>query len=354
MGEVLSQDEVDALLNGLTGGDIPAETDQSGEAASNFASYDFTNQDRVVRGKLPTLEMVHERFTRFFRQSISSAMQRIVDVNMLSADMSKFGEFMRAQSIPSSYHIFRLEPLKGSCLLVLEGKLIYTMVNSFFGGRGTSYYKMEGRDFTPIENRMIKTVVDLMLKDYERAWLPVQQLTLSLQRSEVNPQFVSIVTTSDMVWVVEVEMNFEEVSEKMYFCLPYSTIEPLKEKLRARFQSESMETENTWGPRIRESLQRIPVELAVRLGTTSITTREVLSLKKGDIIQLDERSGTPLDIFVEDVLKMRGVGGSARGSKAVQVVEFLKPEKKIEEKPKADYEGQDKKPGNRKETYYGR
>ncbi|HBF33647.1 TPA: flagellar motor switch protein FliM [Candidatus Sumerlaeota bacterium] len=325
MGEVLSQEEVDALLAGLTGGNIKSGTDAPAKDGA-FAPYDFTNQDRVVRGKLPTLEMVHERFTRFFRQSISGAMQRIVDVNMLNADMTKFGEFMRGQSIPSSYHIFRLDPLKGSSLLVLEGKLVYTMVNSFFGGKGTSYYKMEGRDFTPIENRLIKTVVDIMLRDYARAWQPVQKLDVIHMRSEVNPQFVSIVTTSDPVWVVEIEMSFEDVSEKLFFCLPYSTIEPLKEKLRARFQSESMDTENTWAGRIKESLRQVPIDLRVRLGTSEITAREVMNLKVGDILPLKERNGTALNVYLEDVLKFRAVGGVTRGSKSIQITDILKQE----------------------------
>lgn len=328
MGEVLSQDEVDALLSGLTGGDIAAETDDT--AGSNrLSAFDFTNQDRIVRGRLPTLEMVHERFARLFRQSISSSMQRIIDVNMLSTEMGKFGEFMRGQAIPSSYHVFRMDPLKGSGLLVLEGKLIFTMINNFFGGKGASYYKMEGRDFTAIENRVIKSVVDMLLRDYIKGWAPVQKIDIVQTRSEVNPQFVSIVPPSDAVWVIEIEMNFEDISEKFYFCLPYSTLEPMKEKLKARYQSENLQGENTWVDRITNGLKHIPLEVMVRLGTTSITGREVLQLKVGDIIQLRERSDGPLDVFVEDVLKLRGLPGSSHGSKAVNVSKILyepKPE----------------------------
>lgn len=322
MADVLSQDEVDALLSGLTGGEIQSETDKPpGEGKYN--SYDFTNQDRIVRGRLPTLEMVHDRFARLFRQSVSSAMQRVIDVNVLNTDMSKFGEFMRGQAIPSSYHIFRMDPLNGSGLLVLEGKLIFTMVNSFFGGKGASYYKMEGRDFTPIESRMVKTVVDMLLRDYQSAWQPVQKLKVSHTRNEVNPQFVSIVPPSDAVWVIEVEVSFEDVSEKLYFCLPYSTLEPMKEKLKARYQSESLSGENTWAGRISENLSSVDVELRVRLGTATITGRQVLALNPGDIIQLNERSDSPLDVFVENVLKMRGRAGVSRNSKAIQVTEFI-------------------------------
>lgn len=327
MGEVLSQEEVDALLSGLTGGDIRVEPGRPA-AAGAYSPFDFTNQDRIVRGRLPTLEMVHDRFARLFRQSVSNAMQRVIDVNVLNTDMSKFGEFMRGQAIPSSYHIFRLDPLKGSGLLVLEGKLIFTMVNSFFGGKGTSYYKMEGRDFTPIETRMVKTVVEMILADYQNAWQPVHQLKISQVRSEVNPQFVSIVPPSDVVWVIEVEMTFEEVSEKMYFCLPYSTLEPMKEKLKARYQSESMEGENTWAGRISTILQAVDVEMCVHLGTTTITGRQILALKPGDIIQLNERSDRPLDIFIGSLLKMRGKPGRSRSYKAIQITDIINRQQK--------------------------
>ncbi len=324
MADVLSQDEVDALLSGLMGGEIESETAETPDE-EKYSAFDFTNQDRIVRGRLPTLEMVHDRFARLFRQSVSSAFQRVIDVNVLNTDMSKFGEFMRGQAIPSSYHIFRMDPLKGSGLLVLEGKLVFTMVNCFFGGKGTSYFKMEGRDFTPIESRMVKTVVDMMLEDYNKAWSPVQKLNITHTRNEVNPQFVSMVPPSDAVWVIEVEMSFEDVSEKLYFCLPYSTLEPMKEKLKARYQSESMDSENTWVPRISESLKGIPIEMRVRLGTTSITGRQVLDLQAGDIIQLNERTDTPLDVFIENVLKMHGRAGAQRSAKAVQITEFIRP-----------------------------
>lgn len=322
MADVLSQEEVDALLSGLTGGEIASETDEA-VSEDKFTSFDFMNQDRIVRGRMPTLEMVHDRFSRLFRQSLSSAMQRVIDVNVLNTDASKFGEFMRGQAIPSSYHVFRMEPLNGSALLVLEGKLIFTMVNSFFGGKGVSYYKMEGRDFTAIENRMVKTVVDILLEDYQNAWQPVKALNINHTRAEVNPQFVSIVAPSDPVWIIEIEMSFEDISEKMYFCLPHSTLEPLMDKLKARYQSESMEGENTWLGRITESMQSISVEMSVRLGTTEITGRQVLALAPGDVIQLNESANDDLDIYIEDVLKMRGHVGSAKNYKAVQLSEFL-------------------------------
>ena len=326
MGEVLTQEEVDALLSGLTGGEIKAETDKPVETGS-YVPFDFMNQDRIVRGRLPMLEMLHERFSRLFRQSVSAAMQRVIDVNMLNLEISKFGEFMRGLSIPSSLNIFRIDPLPGYGLLVLEGKLIFTMVNNFFGGRGAWYYKMEKPDFTPIEQRLVKTVVELILKDYNQVWQPVHKVNITLARTEVNPQFVSIVPDSDSVVVVEIEISFEEVSEKMYFCLPYASLEPIKEKLKAPYQSESMENMNVWLGQITAHLKSVPVTVNARLGTAEITGREILELKVGDIIQLNERCTRPADVFVEDIMKMRGFVGSSRGSKAIKISQLLQSRK---------------------------
>jgi flagellar motor switch protein FliM len=325
MSEVLSQDEVDALLSGLTGGEIESETDEPAKAGS-FQVYDFTNQDRIVRGRLPTLEMVHERFTRLFRQSISGAMQRIIDISVINTEMTKFGEFMRGQAIPSSYHIFRMDPLKGTALVVLEGRLIFTMVNNFFGGKGVSYYKMEGRDFTPIESRLIRTVVEMVFRDYKEAWKPVQKVNVYGTRSEVNPQFVSIVPPSDPVWVTEVEVSFEDVSEKMFFCLPYATIEPMKDKLKASYQSESFGNENSWRDRIKRCLLQVPIDVKVHLGTANVTGRQILQFRPGDIVQLDERTDTPLNVFIEGILKYRGIGGNTDNCRAIQILEILRDE----------------------------
>lgn len=323
MGEVLSQEEVDALLSGLTGGDIKSQTDQP-VSGDQFTSYDLTNQDRIVRGRLPTLEIVHERFTRLFSRSIHSTMQQIIDVNVLNVDSNKYGEFIRSSSIPSSYHIFRMDPLTGHGLLVLEGKLIFTLVNRLFGGKGPSYYKMEGRDFTAIEQKLIKSIVDLILKDYNAAWQPVHPINIVHARAELNPQFVSIVTHSESVVVIEIELSFEEVSERLFFCLPYSTIDPIKEKLKKAFQGESMENLNQWSDRVISNLREVPVEVCVKLGSTEKSGREILDLHVGDIIELDERSDSPLDIFVEETLKMRGTPGSSRGNQAIRVSEILR------------------------------
>ena len=186
MSKILSQDEVDALLKGMSGGEIEVETD-TGPGADGVVVYDLTNQDRIIRGRMPTLEIINDRFARLFRTTLSSALRKIVDMTTTSVDMVKFGEFMRSLPVPTSLHIFKMDPLRGHAIFVLESKLVFNLVETFFGGAGGGEVKIEGRDFTAIEQQLTRKVVMMSLKDMEQAWKPVHELSLVYQRTEINP-----------------------------------------------------------------------------------------------------------------------------------------------------------------------
>ncbi|MBN1477088.1 flagellar motor switch protein FliM [Candidatus Sumerlaeota bacterium] len=327
MSEVLSQDEVDALLKGISGGEIEVETEIPQEETFGPSSFDFANQDRIIRGRLPTLEIVHDRFARLFRTSISTALHRVVDVSVLGTDLRKFGDFMRNLPLPTSLHLIRMDPLRGLSLLVLEGRLVFVFVDTFFGGSGGTHYKLEGRDFTVIEQRLIKKVVDIAIDDYQEAWQAISPLDITHVRSEINPQFVNIVPPSDVVVTISLELEFEEASGTMTFCLPYSTLEPIREKLRAGFQTETVDFDSTWMNRLRNQISEVDVDLMVHLGGSQITGRELLNLKVGDTIILDEDCSTPCEVYVEDILKFRGRIGVHRGCRAVQVESLVDPKR---------------------------
>ncbi|MCX7014520.1 MAG: flagellar motor switch protein FliM [Candidatus Sumerlaeota bacterium] len=326
MAQILSQEEVDALLTGLTGGAIEAETDQP-RSAEAVIPYDFTNQDRIVRGRMPTLEMIHDRFTRLFRTTISGSLRRAADVSIVNSEIVKFGDFIRGLPVPTSLHVFRMEPLKGFGVLVVEGKLVFALVECFFGGRGGSLFKLEGREFTPIEQKVIKRVVDLILEDYRVCWKPVHPVSVEFVRSEINPQFVNVVPPSDVVTTIECELELEEAAGRFIFCLPYSTLEPIRDQLRAGFQSENFEVDNAWMDRLRMRLREAPVDVRVQLGTASLRGRDLLRLQAGDVIPLNEDRSTPLKVFVEDMLKFRGKPGSHNGNRAVQICGIQYPKR---------------------------
>jgi flagellar motor switch protein FliM len=317
MSQILNQDEVDALLRGLTGGEIETETDVP-EDDDGIVVFDLSNQDRIIRGRMPVLEIINDRFSRLASNAMANALRKRVDVNPVSIDMSKFGDFMRSLPVPTSINIFKMEPLRGNALMVVDTRLVFALVENFFGGSG-SVPKVEGRDFTPIEQTIITRVVKLLLRNLEEAWKPVHDIKIELSRSEINPQFAAIVPPSDVVVVITFEVELENAIGQLVVTLPYATIEPIRSKLYAAFQTERLEVDHAWISRFKERLMEVPVNVEVILGHTQITGRQLLNLEVGDILLLDTDEDELLEAKVEGVPKFYGQPGFVKGNKAFQV-----------------------------------
>ncbi len=322
MSKILSQEEVDALLKGMSGGEIEVETDV-GPGADGVVVYDLTNQDRIIRGRMPTLEIINDRFARLFRTTLSSSLRKIVDMTTTSVDMVKFGEFMRSLPVPTSLHIFKMDPLRGHAIFVLESKLVFNLVETFFGGSGGGDVKIEGRDFTAIEQQLTRKVVMMALKDMEQAWKPVHEINLLYQRTEINPQFASIVPPSDVVIVVKFELEMEHTAGTITVCIPYSTVEPIRSKLYAGFQSDQLEVDHEWMRRFREQLKEAQVDFTVEMGRAQLKSGDLLKLKVGDVLTLDKDASDFLVAMVEGVPKFKGRAGAYRGNKAFKVEGLL-------------------------------
>ena len=322
MGEVLSQGEVDALLRGVSEGEVETESDQP-EEVSGVTPYDLTSQEKNIRGRLPTLDIINQMFSSLFRNTFSSMLRKAADVSTVSTDTIKFGEFLRSLPVPSSLHIFRMEPLRGHGLMVVESKLVSAIVDTFFGGTGSQEAKITGRDFSAIEIRMTKNVVLSALKDLEKAWKPVHAVSTNYVRSEVNPQFAAIVPPTDIVLVILFDIELENISGSITICLPYAAIEPIIPKLKAQFQSEEMEIDQVWVRRLRTELLQTEVEVVAELGVSDTTPGRLLEFKVGDTIMLGNDVTDPLFIKVEGVPKFKGFSGVSRGTKAIQVTEVI-------------------------------
>ena len=325
MTEILSQNEVDALLRGVSEGQVETETDFP-EEEGGVVPYDLTSQEKIIRGRLPTLEIINQMFSRLFRNSFSSLMRKSADVSAVSSDSLKFGEFLRSLPVPSSLHVFRMEPLRGFGLMVIESRLVFALVDNFFGGSGDSDVKVGDRDFSAIEIRMTKKVVQSALEDWEKAWKPVHAVTCNYVRSEVNPQFAAIVPPTDVVLVIVFDIEMENCSGTITICIPYATIEPIISKLKANFQSERMEADQVWIKRLRGELLRTEVEMVAELGKTTMTPRELLKLKVGDTLMLGNDVTDPLEIKIEGTTKFNGFSGVSRGMKAIQITDVLERE----------------------------
>lgn len=322
MSDILSQDEVDALLRGVQSGDIGTEEAKQ-KIMSGVRAYDLTSQERIVRGRMPGLEMANERFARFFRNTVSGLMMKFVDVSIQNVQIIKFGEFMKTIPFPSSINIFKMEPLKGYSLLVVEAPLVFAFVEFFFGGASVRNVKSEGRAFTSIEQRVIKKVIAMALNDMAMAWAAIAPIKPEHIGSEMNPQFVTIVTPSEIVIKIEVHLEVEDFTGKLFFCIPYSLIEPVKEKLYSGIQGDKNELDQRWVERLKDILMGSKVKVAAEMGQSVLMFGELMKLKVGDVLTLNKSTTDELLIKVEDVPKFKGLPGFSRGSQAVRVTKTL-------------------------------
>jgi flagellar motor switch protein FliM len=323
MNKILAQDEVDALLRGLSGGDI--ETDNGGPLDdSGIVPFDLANQDRIIRGRMPVLEIVNDRFARLCTNALSNVLRKRVELNPLSIDMTKFGDFMRSLPVPTSINIFKMDPLRGNALAVVDARLVFALVESFFGGQG-SQPKIEGREFTRIEQAIVERVIKIVLYNMEESWRPVHDISLELVRSEINPQFAAIVPPSDVVVVITFEVELETAIGSLTICLPYATIEPIRSKLHASFQTERLEIDHAWVARLKERILETPVELKVHFGDAQLTGNQLMRLKVGDVILLDTDMEQLLPVTAAGVTKFWGACGSVKGNMAVQIIKEEEP-----------------------------
>src|SRR3989339_757612 len=324
MSEILSQDEVDSLLDGLDSGEVEtAAAKAKPEKIEGINRYDFTSQDKVVRARMPTFDVINERLSREVRATLSSLLQTNVDVSANPFDTLKFSEFVRSLPVPTSLHVFRMEPLRGHGLIVLESQLVYNLIDTFFGGEALGKARVEGREFTNIEEVMIKKAVVAVLKNIEASWAPIEPVKTTLIRSEMNPQFTAIVLPTDLVLVTRFEIELEQSAGNLVVCYPYSMIEPMRNKLSSGVQAEVEEIDTNWRRMIREVILESEVVLRIELGKTEVTGERLIYMQKGDIIQLDNDACDPLICSVDGLVKLKGDAGVQRGFQAFQINEKI-------------------------------
>ena len=319
--EVLTQDEIDALLHGVESGDVETETGAPA-APGVVTEYDFTSQDRIVRARLPTLEIINQRFARQLRLSIFNMLRRVVEVTTNPIQMVKFSEYAHSLYVPASLNLVHIHPLKGSALLVLDPKLVFTVVDNFFGGDGRFHAKLEGREFTPTELRVIKLLLEVIFRDVKEAWTPVLDVDVEFMNMEVNPHFANIVSPSEVVVVCPFHVEFEGGSGDVHVTMPYSMIEPIREMLETPIQSDRADTDERWLAALRGELMHADVELSGCLAEIQLTMRALSNLKPGDVIPVELTRQAA--VYVEDVPLLRGVFGQSNGRNAVKVSELLR------------------------------
>ena len=323
MEKILSQDEIDALLKGVVSGEVDTAPKDDAPAAGGAKQYDLLNQERIIRGRMPTLELINDRFIR--RQSVAwtSLLREAIDFVVVGTQVIKFGEFLKKVPMPSSLNVFHMHPLRGNALFVMDAFLVYLIVDYFFGGKGQTHVKPEGRDFTSVQLRIIKKLLLNALGDLEKSWQAVLPAKIEYVRSESNPQFAMVVTASEIVVVVTLQIIIGETTRDLFIVYPYNMLEPIKEKLYSGLVSDQVEQDGSWTSKFREKLQDCTLPITVRLGTTTVKVRDVLNFSPGDVILLDQRPGDPLDCYIEGYHKFQGSPGVYKGNHACRVTKIV-------------------------------
>jgi len=313
--DLLSQDEIDALLHGVDSGAVDTEPPPDPGIARD---YDFASQDRIIRGRMPTLEMVNERFARLWRIGLFNLIRRSANVSARGIDLVKFGDYLHALYVPSNLNLIRFKPLRGTGLIVFEPKLVFAVVDNFFGGDGRYPARIEGRDFTATEMRVIELMLKHTFSDLVEAWAPVIDVNPEYINSEINPHFANIVSPREYVVVSRFHVELEGGNGEIHVTLPYSMLEPIRELLDAGIQSDRIDRDASWNASLREQLQWVEVSVSSVLAQKQIDLRQLTQLKIGDVIPIELSTNVP--VCVENIPVLRGEFGALGGKNAVKIM----------------------------------
>jgi flagellar motor switch protein FliM len=283
--QILSQDEVDALLQGITGESQKLEQEEVPVGA--VRDYNLASQERIVRGRMPTMEIINERFARNVRVGLFNFIRKSPEVSIGGIKVQKYSAFLREIVVPTNFNIVSVRPLRGSGLIVCDPNLVFAVIDSLFGGAGKYHTRIEGRDFSPTEQRVISRLVDVIIAEYKKAWAGIYPLELDYQRSEMQPQFANIATPGEIVVSTSFTLEIGDTSGSVHFCIPYSTLEPIRDVLYSTIQGDAAEPDKRWINLLKEQIQAAEVELVAELATADATVEQLLSFKPGDFIELD-------------------------------------------------------------------
>ena len=322
--DILSQDEVDALLNGV-GGEEQDTPDQ--EELEGTRNYDFGNEDRIIRGRMPTLEMVNERFTRQLRISLFNLLRRSAEISSGNIQIMKFSEYIHTLFVPTSLNMVHMHPLQGTGLIVFEPKFIFTVVDNFFGGEGRFQARIEGREFTSTELRVIRMILDICFKDLTEAWSPVMTMEYEFIHHEVNPQFANVVSPSEAVVVTTFNVELDGGAGDIHITLPYSLLEPIRELLDTGLQSDRTTDDGRWPKAMREEIMSTDVTVSAQLTQVESSMKQIVGLKAGDILPIEMPE--TVTVMAEDIPVFKSTFGEHHGKTALKITDIIEHPKEI-------------------------
>lgn len=316
----LSQDEIDALLEGVTGESQKLAKEEFDTVG--VRDYNLASQERIVRGRMPTMEVINERFARNLRVGLFNFIRRSPEVSVGAVQVQKYSMFLRDLVVPTNFNIMAVRPLRGSGLIVCEPTLLFGVIDSLFGGNGKFHTRIEGRDFSPTEQRVINRIVEVVSEEYKKAWRGIYPLELAYQRSEMQPQFANIATPSEIVVSTSFTLEIGDITGSLHLCVPYSTLEPIRDILYSTSQGDSMEVDRRWVRLLSNEIQSAEVELMAELATTRTTVEQLLAMQAGDFIELERER--VIEVGVDGVPVLEGEYGTHNGKYALKVTRLIR------------------------------
>jgi flagellar motor switch protein FliM len=317
--QILSQDEVDALLQGITGESQKLE--QEVMPKGGIRDYDLASQERIVRGRMPTLEIINERFSRNIRVGLFNFIRKAPEVSVGGIKVQKYSAFLRETVVPTNFNIVSVRPLRGSGMIVCDPTLVFSVIDALFGGIGKFHTRIEGRDFSPTEQRVILRIVEVIAAEYKKAWQGIYPLELEYQRSEMQPQFANIAAPGEIVVTTSFTLEIGDATGTIHFCIPYATLEPIRDVLYSSTQGDSAEPDRRWVKLMTQQIQAAQVQLVAELAHAPATVEQLLSLKAGDFIELDLNKS--IEVKVDGVPVMEAQYGTSNGRYALKVDRML-------------------------------
>ena len=316
----LSQEEIDALLEGVTG--ESQKLTKEDEPTDGVRNYNLSSQERIVRGRMPTMEIVNERFARNLRVGLFNFIRRSPEVSVGAVSVQKYSAFLRELVVPTNFNIMAVRPLRGNGLVVCEPTLLFGVIDSLFGGSGKFHTRIEGRDFSPTEQRVINRLVDVVAEEYAKAWKGVYPLELVYQRSEMQPQFATIATPSEIVVSTSFTLEIGDLTGSLHICIPYSTLEPIRDVLYSSVQGDAIEVDRRWVKVLGHEIQAAEVNLVAELARADATVEQLLAMKVGDFIELDRQS--IIEAKVDGVPVFECQYGTHKGKYALKIERSLR------------------------------
>lgn len=316
--DILSQEEVDALLRGVSGED---DDDEGSQDAAGVRGYDIGRQERIVRGRMPTLEIINERFARNLRIGLFNFIRRNAEISVGPVRVQKYSEFIRNLVVPTNLNLVHVKPLRGTGLLIFDPDLVFLIVDNLFGSDGRYHVRVEGRDFTPTEQRIIHRLLEVVFAECQKAWEPVHPIEFVYLRSEMNTQFANIATPTEVVVAMTFHIELGAGGGDFHICLPYSMVEPIRDLLSSTMQADRTEVDNRWVNLMTHQVQAAEVELVATLAQSKVTLGQILNLKAGDVVMVEIPERVEAD--VSGIPVFEASYGTVQGRYALKVEKIL-------------------------------